>query len=286
MATTSTTISSLLMAAVVCCWSIVTTAEGTLNHWATNRQQLNRIFPARPFLHSSGNNDFPLNSDYDISYDGRHLEMPSTEMMSVNPESRASGRFSRPNNFLSSDDSSATGERTFQTFANLFASRQLCPACPGCPSCPSCPACPSPTCPVCQTCQTCPTVPVIPAQTISLAPAVGECFSTGAANILTTVSIAPCTRVSAAPKGTIDVTFSDPANLQTVTIGIVAVTPNTQIKLTCTAIPTGGASVAKTQVGAITANVAITANGFLQIIASGAGAPPTAIKLTCVWESS
>ena len=70
-------------------------------------------------------------------------------------------------------DSSATGERTFQTFANLFASRQLCPACPGCPSCPSCPACPSPTCPVCQTCQTCPTVPVIPAQTISLAPAVG-----------------------------------------------------------------------------------------------------------------
>ncbi len=135
-----------------------------------------------------------------------------------------------------------------------------------------------------------------------------ECFSTGAATILTTVSIAPCTRVSAAPKGTIDVTFSDPGNLQTVTIGIVAVTPNTQIKLTCTAIPTGGASVAKTvnelnivtsfvssdvngllclqQVGAITANVAITANGFLQIIASGAGTPPTAIKLTCVWESS
>jgi hypothetical protein len=89
------------MAAVVCCWSIVTTAEGTLNHWATNRQQLNRIFPARPFL-PFGNNDFPLNSDYDVSYDGRHLEMPSTEMMSVNPESRASGRFSRPNNFLSS----------------------------------------------------------------------------------------------------------------------------------------------------------------------------------------
>jgi hypothetical protein len=80
---------------------MVITAEGTLNHWATNRQQLNRIFPARPFLHSSGNNDFPLNSDYDV-YDGRHLEMPSTEMMSVHPESRASGRFSRPNNFLSS----------------------------------------------------------------------------------------------------------------------------------------------------------------------------------------
>jgi hypothetical protein len=70
-----------------------------------------------------------------------------------------------------------------------------------------------------------------------------ECLTTA---ILNTASVAPCSRVSAAPKGTIDVTFSDTTKLQTVTIGIAAVAPNTQIQLTCKAIPTGGDSVAKT----------------------------------------
>jgi hypothetical protein len=64
--------------------------------------------------------------------------------------------------------------------------------------------------------------------------------------VLNTVSVAPCSRVSTAPKGTIDVTFSDTTELQIVAIGIVAVAPNTQIQLTCKAIPTGSISVAKT----------------------------------------
>jgi hypothetical protein len=59
-----------------------------------------------------------------------------------------------------------------------------------------------------------------------------------------TSNIAPCSRVSAAPKGTIDVTFKK--DKQIVSIVIVAVAPNTQIKLTCTAIPKGGALEAKT----------------------------------------
>jgi hypothetical protein len=42
-----------------------------------------------------------------------------------------------------------------------------------------------------------------------------------------------CSSVSAAPSGIIDVTFTA---VQTVTIGIVAVTPNTKVTLTCTTI--------------------------------------------------
>jgi hypothetical protein len=57
-------------------------------------------------------------------------------------------------------------------------------------------------------------------------------------------SLSPCVKVSAAPKGEIDVEFSIPATSltdpQVVSIGIVAVLPNTQVKLKCTAIPTGG----------------------------------------------
>jgi hypothetical protein len=52
-----------------------------------------------------------------------------------------------------------------------------------------------------------------------------------------------CSSVSAAPSGIIDVTF---AAAQTVTIGIVAVAPNTKVTLTCTAIPTGTDLGAKT----------------------------------------
>ncbi|XP_046459016.1 uncharacterized protein LOC124205606 [Daphnia pulex] len=267
---------SFLMIAMVCCFLMATTAQGTISPWLNRPQQFNRFFLARPL---PSENNFQLDNDYN----GRLLEEIPTEMVSNGPEARAPGRFNRPSAYSSSGDSSSSGERTFQTFANLFASRQLCPACPGCPSCPSCPACPSPTCPVCQACPTCPVVPVIPAQSITLSPAVGECFAT---TILSTASAAPCSRVSAAPRGTIDVTFSDTGNWQTATIGIVAVAPNTQIQLTCTAIPIGTSAVAKTQVGAITANVPITSNGYLQIFATGAGSPATAIKLTCSWISS
>ncbi len=58
-------------------------------------------------------------------------------------------------------------------------------------------------------------------------------------------SLSPCAKVSAASKGEIDVEFTatDP---QVVSIGIVAVQPNTQVKLKCTAIPTGDGAVAKT----------------------------------------
>jgi hypothetical protein len=57
-------------------------------------------------------------------------------------------------------------------------------------------------------------------------------------------SLSPCAKVSAASKGEIDVEFK--ANAQVVSIGIVAVLPNTQIKLKCTDIPTGTDAVAKT----------------------------------------
>ncbi|XP_046638461.1 uncharacterized protein LOC124316514 isoform X2 [Daphnia pulicaria] len=204
---------------------------------------------------------YTLNGDYTIPYYGPLMDLPSFNYI---PETRANNYFNRP--FFTSPPASS-GERTFQTFINLLSGRPLlCPACPTCPTCPVCPV-----------------VPVIPAQAITVTPAVGECLTTA---ILNTASVAPCSRVSAAPKGTIDVTFSDTGKLQTVTIGIVAVAPNTQIQLTCKAIPTGGDSVAKTQVGAIAKDIPITSNGFLQIIASGAGAPDTAIKLTCSWVSS
>ncbi len=52
-------------------------------------------------------------------------------------------------------------------------------------------------------------------------------------------ALLPCSRVLAAPKGSIEVAFTAE---QIVAIGIVAVAPNTQISLTCTTIPT----VAKT----------------------------------------
>jgi len=145
--------------------------------------------------------------------------------------------------------------------------------------CPKCPTCPTPV--VCPTCPVCPAVAVVPAATITLSPiAASECLTViGLLN--TGNSIAPCTRVSAAPKGTIDVTFNA---AQTVAIGIVAASPNTQVKLTCAAIPTGADTVAKTQLGAITVNLAVTSSGFIQILASGiAGANN---KLTCSWESS
>ena len=57
-------------------------------------------------------------------------------------------------------------------------------------------------------------------------------------------SLSPCAKVSAASKGEIDVEFK--AENQVVSIGIVAVQPNTQVKLKCTAIPTGEGAVAKT----------------------------------------
>jgi hypothetical protein len=48
-----------------------------------------------------------------------------------------------------------------------------------------------------------------------------------------TDDLKPCSSVSAAPSGIIDVTFTA---VQTVTIGIVAVAPNTKVMLTCTTI--------------------------------------------------
>jgi hypothetical protein len=50
----------------------------------------------------------------------------------------------------------------------------------------------------------------------------------------------PCSSVSAAPSGIIDVTFTA---AQTVTIGIVAVAPNTKVMLTCTIIIASAASL-------------------------------------------
>jgi hypothetical protein len=82
---------------VVSSWLMATTAEGTINHWATNRQQFNRIFLPHPL---PSENNFPLNSDYGFSYDGRLMEIP-TEVMSNNPEPRGPARLSRPNFFSS-----------------------------------------------------------------------------------------------------------------------------------------------------------------------------------------
>ena len=59
-----------------------------------------------------------------------------------------------------------------------------------------------------------------------------------------TGSLSPCAKVSAASKGEIDVEFTATMDAaQVVSIGIVAVLPNTQIKLKCTDIP---GEVAKT----------------------------------------
>ena len=49
------------------------------------------------------------------------------------------------------------------------------------------------------------------------------------------VNLAPCTRGSGAPTGTIDVTFTAPGT--SVIIGIAAVSPDTPINLTCTSFP-------------------------------------------------
>nr|CAH0107049.1 unnamed protein product [Daphnia galeata] len=179
------------------------------------------------------------------------------------PKSSLEGRVSSK---LLSPPDDFNSEAAGRTFFRIFG-------------CPKCPTCPTPV--VCPTCPVCPAVAVVPAATITLSPlAASECLTViGLLN--TGNSIAPCTRVSAAPKGTIDVTFNA---AQTVAIGIVAASPNTQVKLTCAAIPTGADTVAKTQLGAITVNLAVTSSGFIQILASGiAGANN---KLTCSWESS
>ncbi len=48
-------------------------------------------------------------------------------------------------------------------------------------------------------------------------------------------TLLPCARSSAAPKGTIDVTFT--ATTTSVMMAIVGATPTTAIRLTCTSIP-------------------------------------------------
>ncbi len=68
-----------------------------------------------------------------------------------------------------------------------------------------------------------------------------ECLTASIAK--ETEDLEPCSIVSAAPSGIIDVTFTA---AQTVTIGIVAVAPNTKVTLTCTAIPSGTDLGAKT----------------------------------------
>lgn len=79
--------------AVVCCWLMATTAEGTINPWVNNRHQqpFNRLFWARP---SPSEDNFPFHSDYD----GRLMEIP-TETAGNGPEARAPGRFNRPSTF-------------------------------------------------------------------------------------------------------------------------------------------------------------------------------------------
>ena len=139
--------------------------------------------------------------------------------------------------------------------------------------CPTCPTCPGP-CPTCPTCAVCPATPAIPAKAITLAPLAAECLT--AAGILDVgVAISACSSVSAAPRGSIDVLL---AAGQSVVIGIAAVTPNTQIRLTCTTIT---AAVAKTQRGALVVNTPVTAFEFLQILVGGAAGN----RVQCTWES-
>ncbi|EFX72890.1 hypothetical protein DAPPUDRAFT_253689 [Daphnia pulex] len=134
----------------------------------------------------------------------------------------------------------------------------------GCPTCPTCPA------PV--TCPTCPT-PATPADGAIFIPSTTGCTTAALAATL-------CTRASAAPKGTIDVTF---AASTSVLIGIVGATPTTAIKLTCTSFPTTFTST--TQFGAVApATQTITGVGFVQFLASSV-ADVTSPSLKCTWSS-
>ncbi|XP_046638470.1 uncharacterized protein LOC124316522 [Daphnia pulicaria] len=196
---------------------------------------------------------YSLNGDYAVPYYGPILELPS---FSYNTETRAPNYLNRP--FFTAAPA-ASGERTFQTLVNLLSGRPLCPACPTCPTCPSCPTC-----------------PVMSEQAISVSLPPAECLKSA---VLDSASaFLPCSRVLAAPKGSIEITFTAE---QSIAIGIVAVAPNTQISLTCTTIST----VSKTQDGAITANKAVISKGFVQIVATGANATPFG-KLVCTWVSS
>ncbi|XP_046638492.1 uncharacterized protein LOC124316535 [Daphnia pulicaria] len=139
----------------------------------------------------------------------------------------------------------------------------------GCPTCPTCPA------PV--ICPTCPT-PATPADGVISIPATTTCATT--ANSLD-ATLLPCARASAAPKGTIDVTFT--ATTTSVMIAILGATPTTAIRLTCTAFPASFLGV--TQFGPIApATPTITGFGFVQFLASSGGniAPGS---LRCTWSS-
>nr|CAH0107272.1 unnamed protein product [Daphnia galeata] len=155
--------------------------------------------------------------------------------------------------------------------ANILSghSGPLCPQCPlipvipECPYIPPCPVCPTPVCPAI------PPFPVIPScpapviksfpklknllknrnlkskfigrhRTVSPPPSEGVIFITNTNGCTTKansfdVNLAPCTRGSGAPTGTIDVTFTAPGT--SVIIGIAAVSPDTPINLTCTSFP-------------------------------------------------
>jgi hypothetical protein len=125
--------------------------------------------------------------------------------------------------------------------------------------CPTCPTCPSPV--VCPTCPT-PATPVdgalfIPTTTgKNSSPLISHpslifsfirfyydeyfiiCLLLGCTTRVNSLdaTLAPCTRASAAPKGTIEVIFT--ATTTSVIIGILGATPTTAIKLTCTSFPT------------------------------------------------
>ncbi|EFX72886.1 hypothetical protein DAPPUDRAFT_253684 [Daphnia pulex] len=259
--------------ATACCFLMATNAQGTISPWLNRPQQLNRFFLARPL---SSENNFQLDNDYD----GRLLEEIPTEIVSNGPEARAPG------------DSSASGERTFQAFANLFASRQLCPTCPGCPSCPNCPACPSNTCPVCPTCtQTqCPPIPAACPGTTNAADPIlmtinGATACTDAATGANNFGTGGCTRVTAAPTGVFTVSFTGGANAvgpyPTAFIGIVATCPNTKITVKCGTFTT---AVVTTQTKAITTGGSATEAGSAMVTV---GRGTQAIdSVSCTWTAS
>nr|CAH0107321.1 unnamed protein product [Daphnia galeata] len=142
--------------------------------------------------------------------------------------------------------------------------------------CPTCPTCPSPV-----VCPTCPT-PATPAADGALfIPTTTGC-KTAADSLDATLT--PCTRASAAPKGTIEVIFT--ATKTSVILGIVGTTPTTAIKLTCTSFPTTFLGV--TQFGSIApapgGTPTITGYGFVQFLASS-GTDIASGSLKCTWST-
>lgn len=158
-------------------------------------------------------------------------------------------------------------------FGGLFGNRQ-CPACPTCQTCQTCQTCPAPAAaPATTACAVAAPCPGVTANAGVIAIATANAAGNKARNYffshlalfaylhcLVSRLYTPfkfyldcsqwdkfgaCSKVSAAPSGTVMVTFkahggtnpTSPATFQTAFMGIIAVCPNTKVTITCSTIP-------------------------------------------------